>query len=144
MSFPVDDQDAPDSVQTEVQLAYDDNFIYVAATCFSPSDLRITTLKRDNGIFWRGDVFGILLDPVNIASNGFSFVTNPAGVQYESLISGRTGTRTSQNSGSSGFNVAWDNKWFSETQILEDRWTVELAIPFKSLRFEGKPKTCSS
>ncbi len=136
MSFPEDDRRADANLQTEVQMAYDDQFIYIAATCYQPNDFRITTLKRDNGIFWRGDVFGVLIDPVNKSTNGFGFSTNPAGVQYESLISGRTGTRADSGGGNSAFNTAWDNKWYVETQMGTDRWTLEMAIPFKSLRYE--------
>ena len=138
ISFPVDYQTVPDDLQTEVRLAYDDQFLYVGAICKGPNDYYITTLKRDSREFWSGDVFSVLIDPVNEAANGFNFSTNPAGVQYESLISGRTGTRAEMNSGGSisGFNAAWDNRWFVEIGQHVDHWVVEMAIPFKTLRFD--------
>ena len=144
MSFPVDDRKAPSEVQTEVRLAYDDQYIYVGAICYGANDYIIPTLKRDAREFWTGDVFAIIIDPVNEASNGFAFCTNPAGVQYESLISGRTGTRSEMNSrssGNSGFNTAWDNSWFVEINHEVDRWTLEMAIPFKTLRFDPEKST---
>ena len=139
MSFPVDDRRAPEEFQTEVRLTYDDQFLYIGAICKGPNDHIIPTLKRDAREFWAGDVFGVLIDPVNEATNGFTFCTNPAGVQYEALISGRTGTRAEMNSRSSGnsaFNTAWDNAWFVEVTHAVDHWTVEMAIPFKTLRFD--------
>ncbi|MEM9723133.1 MAG: DUF5916 domain-containing protein, partial [Bacteroidota bacterium] len=142
IAFPTDGVKVPANIQTSVKLTYDDNFIYVGATCYGPNDYIITTLKRDNPLFWNGDVFGVMFDPVNNASNGFSFATNPAGVQTESLISGRTGTRGEMNSGgSSGFNTAWDNKWYVEVAHYEKYWTVEMAIPFNTLRYETGKKT---
>ena len=143
MSFPVDDRRVSSDLQTEVRLTYDDHFIYVGAICHGPNDYIISTLKRDAREFWTGDVFSVLIDPVNEASNGFNFSTSPAGVQYESLISGRTGTRAEMNSGGSisGFNSAWDNRWYVEINQELDRWTVEMAIPFKTLRFDPEKTT---
>ena len=137
VSFPMDGIRASPELKTLVRLTYDDEFIYVAAECIGPGPYIIQSLKRDNPLFWRGDAFGLVFDPVNERSNGFVFAVNPEAVQSESLITGQTGRRG--NSGSvSGINGAWDNKWYSEVQILEDRWTVEIAIPFKSLRFGDK------
>ncbi|MEL6717130.1 MAG: DUF5916 domain-containing protein [Bacteroidota bacterium] len=31
---------------------------------------------------------------------------------------------------------SWDNRWFVEVQNYADRWTIEMAIPYKSLRFK--------
>ncbi len=139
MSFPVDDQRADQNVQTEVRVTYDKTNLYLGVICYGPNDYIIPTLKRDSREFWGGDVFAVLIDPVNGASNGFSFAVNPAGVQYESLISGRTGTRAEMNSRSSGgsaFNTAWDNQWISIVSQASDRWVIEIAIPFKTLRFD--------
>ena len=143
MTFPVDNKRVDPEVRTEVMLTYDQQYIYIAAICYGPDDYIIPTLKRDSRDFWSGDVFTVLIDPVNNASNGFAFGTNPAGVQYESLISGRTGTRaemSTRSSGNSAFNTAWDNKWYVEVGSTEDYWTVEMAIPFKTLRFEAGKK----
>lgn len=139
MCYPVDNKRVAPEIQTEVRLTYDDNYIYVGAICYGPNDYIIPSMKRDSRDFWSGDAFSVLFDPVNEATNGFNFAANPAGVQVEMLISGRTGTRESSlssSSGSSGINTAWDNKWFVEVQTAADHWTVEMAIPFKTLRFE--------
>ena len=137
MSFPVDRVRASRELNTTVRITYDDEFIYVAAECIGPGPYIIQSLKRDIPLFWRGDTFGLVFDPVNERSNGFVFAVNPEAVQHEALITGQTGRR-GNNGSSNGINRAWDNKWYSEVQILEDRWTVEMAIPFKSLRFGDK------
>ncbi len=137
VSFPVDGVRASRELNTTVRITYDDEFIYVAAECIGPGPYIIQSLKRDIPLFWRGDTFGLVFDPVNERSNGFVFAVNPEAVQHEALITGQTGRR-GNNGSSNGINRAWDNKWYSEVQILEDRWTLEMAIPFKSLRFGDK------
>jgi hypothetical protein len=141
MSYPVDHRRADDSIQTEVMMAFDDHFLYVAAVCHGGGPYIIPSLKRDNPDFWRGDAFAIVLDPINERTNGVNFGTNPAGVQTDAQVTGQTGRRSSGtgNSGRSGINGAWDNKWYVYTKSYADRWTLEMAIPFKTLRYnEGK------
>lgn len=135
MSYPVDDRRVEKELQTQVQMAYDDQMIYIGVTCYGDDDYVIQTLKRDKDL-QKGDGFGVVIDPVNKKTNGFAFGVSPAGVQTEILMTGRTGRRTNDDRGISGANVAWDNKWFSEVKNYADRWTIEIAIPFKTLRFK--------
>ena len=123
-------------------MAYDDNFLYVAAICYGNDKYVIQTLKRDNTL-QTGDAFGIVIDPVNERTNGFVFGVNPMGVQTEMLVTGATGRREILETGETpkGVNMAWDNKWFSEVKRYKDRWEVEIAIPFKTLRFESDKTT---
>ncbi len=135
MSFPVDDKKA--ELKTEVQVTYDDNFLYVAAKCYDPNGYIIQTLKRDAN-FWSGDGFAFVVDPVNLKTSGFLFGVNPYGVQMEALITGNTGRRGSRGS---GMNDDWDNKWYSKTTRSSDHWIAEIAIPFKTLRYEDSKDT---
>lgn len=130
MSFPVDDKKA--ELKTEVQVTYDDNFLYVAAKCYDPNGYIIQTLKRDAN-FWSGDGFAFVVDPVNLKTSGFLFGVNPYGVQMEALVTGNTGRRGGRGS---GMNDEWDNKWYSKTTRANDHWIAEIAIPFKTLRYE--------
>lgn len=113
------------SLQTEIQILFDDNFIYVGAKCYEPRSMyTVSSLKRD---FAGGssDVLTINFDTFKDKLNGFQFAVNPYGVQREGLIF---------NGGeSSNF---WDNKWYSEVKTYEDYWVVEMAIPFKTLRYK--------
>jgi len=133
MSFPVDDRRSDKEIQTEAMVTYDDKYIYVAAICHGSGPYVMPSLKRDARAFWQGDAFGVVFDPVNEKTNGFNFNANSSGVQSESLITGQTGTRG--GGGGQGVNSAWDNIWVSEVQVYDNRWTIEIAIPFKSLRF---------
>ena len=135
-SFPVDDKAVEDEHQTEVMLTYDDKNIYIAAICHGKGPLVIPSLKRENNEFWNGDVFSVVFDAVNERTNAAGFGTNPAGVQHETLIGANTGTRG--GGGSGGFNTAWDNKWLTNSKQYADRWTTEMAIPFKTLKYGNK------
>ncbi len=114
-------------LRTEMRLTYDDDFLYVSATCFDTPNHIISTLKRDVG-FWDGDNVGVVLDPLNEASSGFLFGTNPYGVQTDVACGGGTGREN--------YSGEWDNRWYVETQLSPDRWTVEMAIPFKTIRYK--------
>ncbi|MCK5134926.1 MAG: carbohydrate binding family 9 domain-containing protein [Bacteroidales bacterium] len=142
MSYPVDDRKVEGARQTEVRLISDDQYLYIGVVCYGPKDYVIKTLKRDTE-FWDGDGFGVVVDPVNEKTNGFAFGVNPAGVQTEYLVTGQAGRREDLKPGHQlkGINVAWDNKWYSEVTNHPDKWVAEIAIPFKTLRFDAGKKT---
>lgn len=131
--YPVDGEPVPRELQTEVRVTYNSQYIYFGITCYGSDDYVIQTLKRDKELP-QSDGFGLVLDPVNEKTNGYLFGVNAAGAQTEALFPSRIGPR--DENGPSGLNEAWDNKWFSEVQSYPDYWTIELAIPYKSLRFK--------
>lgn len=119
------------NTKTEVRMGYDDQFIYVGAICWdsAPGDYVIQSLKRDFS-YPVSDAFAIYLDPFSDKTNGFNFTVNPLGVQREGLL---------ENGGQFGVTTAWDNRWFAEVKEFDDRWEVEMAIPFKTIRYnEGQ------
>ena len=116
------------SKPTEVLLGYDAKFIYIAFHCYDePDKVRATIAKRDN--VWNDDYVGILFDTFNDSRKAYEFDFNPLGVQAD-------GTWTDNNE---DFNP--DYVFESKGVITDDGWTVEIAIPFKSLRYvAGKDK----
>ena len=114
--------------KSEAMVTYDDRFIYVGIKCYGNTDYIITTLKRDQD-YWDADAVGIVLDPVNEASNGFMFGVTPMGVQMEGLLN--------SSGGGSDIDRNWDNKWFSSAKTYDGYFIVEMAIPFKTLRYEA-------
>ena len=77
------------------------------------------------------DNVGICIDPYNDFTNGFYFTITPFGVQLE-------GTMAGGGSFPESYNSNWDNKWYSHVQRYHDRWIAELAIPFKSFRYNSE------
>ncbi len=112
--------------RTEIMLTYDDDNLYVAAKCFQKEDIIIQSMKRDE--YWDNDGIAIVLDPLNARTNGFLFGTSAAGQQWDALRS------------PDDINSDWSNKWYSEVQVAEDYWSMEMAIPFRILRFNPDQK----
>ena len=125
----------PATGRSEVMVNYDDKYIYVGAKVYNTikNQPYITPyLKRD----YRGesnDALVIELDTYNDRNNAYSFGINPFGVLREGLVS---------NGGvmSEDLNLAWENKWNGQSKIYEDYWTMEMAIPLTSLRFNNGAK----
>ena len=107
--------------RTEVMLTYDNENLYVAAKCYQKEDIIIQSLKRDE--YWDNDGIAIVLDPLNTRTNGFLFGTTAAGQQWDAL-------RTSGD-----INSDWSNKWYNAVHIEDEFWSMEMAIPFRILRF---------
>ncbi|HEY0770843.1 MAG TPA: DUF5916 domain-containing protein, partial [Sphingobacteriaceae bacterium] len=119
------------AVQTEVKVLFNDQYLFVSAKNYQKrEDLIIQTLKRDQlEAHWSSDAFSIVVDPINQHSNGFLFGVNAGGAQIEGAINLiGTWARLNEN---------WDNKWFSATQVHDDYWVAEIAIPFTALRFKN-------
>jgi Domain of unknown function (DUF5916) len=120
--FPYDT--LPAKMQTETRLTFDDTYIYVAFVVYQPRKYAVQSLKRDFPHGGGTDLVLINFDTFKDKQNGFHFAVNPYGVQREGLIS--NGEEVTND---------WDNKWFTEAKNYDDRWVVEVAIPFKSIRY---------
>ncbi|HOY20994.1 MAG TPA: DUF5916 domain-containing protein, partial [Haliscomenobacter sp.] len=121
-NFPADT--SLGNLKSEIRLTFDQNFLYIGAVLYqSQADYITTSLKRD---FQSGtsDVFAVNIDPFSDKLNGFHFAVSPFNVQREGLIDNGANLTTD-----------WDNKWYSEIQNHTDHWVVEIAIPFKTLRY---------
>ena len=125
--WPDDENPAPQA--TEAWATYDDQFLYFAIVAYSSKDYIIQTLKRDVQPA-SSDGVAVMLDPVNRKTNGFFFNVSPLGVQSEALIDPDIDEFED-------FTFDWDSKWFSEVKNYDDRYVVEIAIPFKTLRYEA-------
>lgn len=126
--FPFDSALA--KAKTEVRFTYDEHFIYFSAVCYNETKGKFITnsLRRD----YRSpaaDGISLVLDPFQDHTNGFMFGTNPFGVQREGLIA-------NGGTGQEDLSLSWDNKWYAEAKITDFGWSVEMAIPFKTLRFK--------
>ena len=118
---------APSRERTEVRFAYDDNHLYVGVTCYDsqPDKLLIKDLREDFD-FGTTDLVQLFIDSIHDRRTGFTFVVNPAGAR-----------RDSQVSTSGGANQDWDGVWDAKVQMGDGAWTIEFAIPFKTLRFSS-------
>jgi len=120
-------QGEPATERTEVRLLYDDDNLYVGVYCFDSEGeqgIVVTDVTRDYQSS-ENDHFALVLDTFDDDRNGFLFGTNPEGAKRDAQTVG-DGTH---------INFDWDGIWHVKTQITEQGWQVEMAIPFKTLRF---------
>lgn len=110
--------------RTEVYMTYDQRFLFFGIKCQSLNNRYILeSLKRDQ--FFSDDGIGIVLDPALQKTHGFFFAVNAGGAQSEGMIA------------STSVDMSWDIAWYSEVkQGRDSSWTAEIAIPFKSLRYQ--------
>jgi hypothetical protein len=118
------------SKATETHIGYDSKFLYIAFHCYDePDKVRATLPKRDD-VMNNDDSVRILLDTFNDQRKAYVLAFNPLGVQQD-------GIRTE----GMGADFTPDIVMESKGSITSDGYVVEVAVPFKSLRYEaGKDK----
>jgi hypothetical protein len=116
----------PAENKTDVWLLYDDRQIYVGARCWmtDPERLVANEMRRDAFAVFQNDHFGVFFDTFHDRRNGVFFYTNALAAVSEQLISDERDT-----------NRDWNTVWEVRTGRFEQGWTVEMAIPFRSLRY---------
>ncbi len=111
------------SVATEAFITYDEDNLYVAFVCAdNPDDIRATMCQRDQ--FNGDDAVGLMIDTYGEATWAYQFYVNPYGIQRDLMWTNVQGE-------DSGFDLIWH----SAAEITETGYTVEMAIPFASMRF---------
>tara|TARA_X000000368_G_scaffold92518_1_gene70687 strand:+ start:1521 stop:3746 length:2226 start_codon:yes stop_codon:yes gene_type:complete len=119
-------QGQPSDLRTEARLFYDDENIYVGFKAFvEREDLRYTITKRDN-LDDKDDRVWINIDAFDDESLTYGIGVSAGGAQ----IDGRA---------TYGFDQSLDLIYESKVSIFEDRYEVELVIPFSSLRYSVAP-----
>jgi len=124
MVLPMDTSAA--RVRTDVRMTYDGTNLYLLAVCFHavPGPYFVESLRRDF-VFGKNDNFLLFMDPFDDQTNGFSFGANAAGAQWDGIM--YEGGKV---------DLSWDNKWASEVKNYDDKWILEMAIPFKTIRYK--------
>lgn len=123
------------SERTEAWVFFDDDNIYIGARnheSVPPSEWVANEMRRDVIQLRQNDSFSVMLDTFFDRRNGAAFLVTPIGGFSDFAISNE-GQRVN-----SDWNVVWD----SRTARYDGGWTVEMRIPFKSLRFRpGRDQT---
>lgn len=111
---------------SEIRMTYDESNLYLLATFYNATKgpYYVESLRRDFS-FGKNDNFLLFMDPFNNQTTGYSFGSNAAGAQWDG---------TMHSGGSVDLN--WDSKWVSAVTSDDEKWVFEMAIPFKSIRYE--------
>jgi TolB-like protein len=118
-------QGAPASERTDTWIFFDDDTIYIAARCWDsqPDRMVANEMRRDNLGIFQNENFAVALDTFYDRRNAYLFHTNPLGGKFDGQIT------------AGNMNRDWNGVWDVRTGRFEGGWTVEIAIPFKSVRF---------
>jgi len=113
-------------VPTEVRVAYDDEHLYVAFVAHDdPALVRARLHDRDE--MWRDDNVGLMLDTFGDGIWCYELFANPLGIQGD-------GRMMDQN----GEDMSFDVVWHSAGRVTDGGFQVEMAVPFRSLRFPDR------
>jgi Domain of unknown function (DUF5916) len=123
------------SKETIAYLGYDEKNLYFSAMCFDePDKIRATLAKRDD--VGGDDNVRITLDTFNDQRRAYTLFFNPLGIQADGIT-----TEGGGGGGQGGPDLSVDIVMESKGVILENGWSIEAKIPFKSLRYiSGKGK----
>lgn len=117
-------ENVPAPVETEMLLAYDEDYFYVAFRAHDPDPSLIRARMCDRDRMWDDEWVVIGIDTYNDQQGGFEFACNPLGIQGDTA------------NGVHGDGNSWDGIWDSSGRIFDWGYSVEMAIPFSTLRFQ--------
>lgn len=117
---------AEPSQKTVAYIMFDDKTIYVAFEAFESEMDKVAASvgERDGGIF-KDDSVRVMFDTYGTGRDGFVFHMNSIGARQESLVENNV-----------SLAGEWDTIWKAKTKTLEDRWIVEVSIPFQSISYD--------
>jgi hypothetical protein len=118
---------SPATEQTEAWLTFDRDHVYVSFRCWdSRMDRAVANeMRRDSSNIWSGnDLVGFVFDTFYDRRNGVLFTVTPVG-----------GRQDGQVTNERQWNGDWNPVWDVDVEQFDRGWTVEAAIPFKSLRY---------
>ena len=124
----IPDEGAPASERTDVWVLFDENSLYVTARVFEsapPSEWVANEMRHDVSQLRQNDSFSLLLDTFHDRRNGVAFLVTPIGGYSDFAV-------TNEGNVNTDWNIVWDMR----TGRFEGGWTVEIEIPFKSLRYQ--------
>jgi hypothetical protein len=116
----------PATEQTEAWVAFDGDNVYFAFRCWdSAPERRVATdMRRDVNNFINGnDILQVFVDTFYDRRNGLSFTMNPIGARNDGQQVGPQ------------YNGDWNPVWDHAVGTFEGGWTLEMALPFRSIRY---------
>jgi hypothetical protein len=119
----------PMTERSDVWVLYDDKNVYLTCRCWDsapPDEWIVNELRRDTNGLRNNDHIGVMFDTFYDRRSGFGFYTNPLGARADYSVVDEGGS-----------NTDWNPVWTSKTGRFDGGWTVEMAIPLKSIRYRA-------
>jgi hypothetical protein len=120
---------APATERTEVWVSFDRDNVYLSARAWDTDieHLVATEMRRDSTNTWQGnDIVSFIFDTFYDKRNSITFTINPLGGRSDGqLVNERQ------------YMIDWNPVWNLKTGRFDGGWTLEAAIPFKSIRYQS-------
>uniref|UniRef100_A0A7V0Z475 Hydrolase n=1 Tax=candidate division WOR-3 bacterium TaxID=2052148 RepID=A0A7V0Z475_UNCW3 len=110
----------PPSDETVVYLLQDDNNLYVAFRCWTKNTKPVNQMTTND------DAVVLYIDPFGSKTTAYFFTVYISGLYDDGLI--LDDNRSKDNS--------WDGVWNYRVKTYNNRYEVEMKIPFKSIRYK--------
>ncbi|HIE26116.1 TPA: hypothetical protein EYP66_02390 [Candidatus Poribacteria bacterium] len=126
---------------TEAYLLWDEDNFYIGVKAYDPQmpKIKISQTEFDSPV-WEDDDIELLIDPNPQTQQYYHIAVNPIGTVFDQQVlrryePKRLGSSVEQilNTSQKETDVMWGSNCIADTEIYPDFWSVEIAIPFKSL-----------
>ena len=121
------DEGAPATEKTEAWILFNEENLYIGGRVWDsapPSEWIANEMRRDSFQLFQNETFWVGLDTFYDRRNGVVFFVNPLGGFTDFAFA---------NEGNP--NLDWNPVWDVRTGRFEGGWTVEMEIPFRTLRY---------
>ncbi|NOT43755.1 MAG: carbohydrate binding family 9 domain-containing protein [Acidobacteria bacterium] len=117
----------PATEPTELWIFYDDQNVYFAVRCFDsqPERMVANEMRHDSSNLINNEQVTFVIDTFHDRRNGFLFLINSLGGMLEEVF-------VDERNPSRDWNTVWNGK----TARFDQGWSLEVTIPFKSLRYQ--------
>ena len=119
---------SPPTHPTEVWIAFDDQFLYVAAQMHDQAPDSILTQLSQRDRIENSDEIGIWFSPYNDGINAIGFITTPRGTMSDFIMNAQ------------GDDFAWNAVWEVQSRIHQGGWSTEMRIPWSQFRMPSLPE----
>ncbi|MGH9553137.1 MAG: carbohydrate binding family 9 domain-containing protein [Terriglobales bacterium] len=121
----------PVTQRTEAYLGYDNKNLYVIYVCFDSEPHRIRARLSRREQLLDDDNVELMLDTFHDHRRAYAFFSNPLGIQGDALWTE-----------GQDFDFSFDTVFRTEGKLTKEGFVIEMAIPFRSLRFASNdPQT---
>lgn len=116
------------SQRTEARIFYDANNFYMGFKCYDDPRKVTRRLAAHDGRS-NSDSIDFMLDTFRDRRTGYWFSVTAAGVQWDGTLNEATGL-----GGFESMDLSWDGIWYSAVAQHDWGWSLEVILPFKSIR----------